>query len=560
MQADQAKELAKRVRAHVLIEDYRSACLEGRRAIKKYPQSKELIESYIYATAKAGDEQEMFQAWKYYCGLCEEPHKNREVLEVMGWSIIDKGSKSASPLVRIMALLGAYFGQDARGVRIIHRSLRDYDAMVRDVALQVSSSLRDDRLKKEVLDILRSEQSWPVRMSAIRTIGKMKVKEALPDLMRMLEGPRSVYEVRMAALQAIAEIEDDVSREKLVMLASSPKIGFRQLACQLCVAFQRESDIDVVIPLIKDSNSDVRAAALYAIGMIRPLDYNGKPISDLITPALTDTNEVVAITASWLMTLYDRDQGYRNFSKWLRNPNKNTRIFASSALKATGHYGQPFLYEAFSSAKDPYVRMNLALALITQRSHVEEASDALHHHVINADERLMWRELLHFKAIAPSTIKHNPSVPHLPEATDQMVRLEVFNALAIVKDAQALEAIRKFLEERNWGITAAASAMLLMEGDDNSIALVEQLLEDPNPKIRIQSALMLALWGEGEKAAAVLQESYAEADRNLKERILEGLGQIRTKETIPFLTDKLGEQHPTLRIIAAAALLKAMYN
>ena len=557
--AQENLDISKRIHAHICIEDYRTACDEVREAVLKDPNSIPLIEAYIHATAKLGNEKEMFKAWEHYCNLVENPYKNRELLEVVGWSIIDNGSKSTSPLVRVMALLGAFFGQDARGIRIIQRSLRDYDSMVRDVALQISAQLRDDRLKKEVLSLFRVEQMWNVRLSAIRAIGKMKIKEAIPELMKLIEG-NSVYEMRMCALEALSEIQNEVDRSRLEELAKSERIGFRQLACQLIVHFDRIQDLDLIVPLIQDTHSEVRASALYCFGMLRPDEVGGRLVSQIIRPCLDDNNETVAITAAWTMTLYDQRLGQKYFNHWLNHSNQNTRIFASSALKATGKYAHPLLLNAFIETRDHYVKMNLALGLLAQKDSIEDAAHALYQILSNHKERLMWKKLLHFKAIAPSNLRHNPAIPHYPEAADQLVRLEIFNTLAIFNNPHAFDAIKFFLQERDYVVSTVASSLLLVEGDEQAIELVQLLAKDLNPKVRVNSALLLALWGEGDKVAEILSEAYEGADRQLKERILEGFGQIHSPGTIPFLSNKLSEPHPTLRIIAAAALLKSMYN
>jgi hypothetical protein len=107
-------------------------------------------------------------------------------------------------------------------------------------------------------------------------------------------------------------------------------------------------------------------------------------------------------------------------------------------------------------------------------------------------------------------------------------------------------------------VAGEASTLLLTEGDDTAAALVETLLQQEDPKVRIQAALVLALWGHGENAIQTLQDAYEKAPRDLKERILEGLGRIGAKKSIPFLIERLHEQSPSLRIIAAAALLQTL--
>lgn len=553
-------ELVKRVSAHQQIGDSKSASKEAREAIKKFPHSSALIEAYISSLAVEGNDREMFRAWDYYRGLVPDPYSQRKVLETMAWGVIDKGTKSSSPLVRLIGVLGAFFGQDAKGVVMLQRSLNDYDAMVREVTLQLVSNMLDEPLRREVLRMFRNEQTWVIKLRLTEAVGSMRIKEALPDLMQMIQAPRTAKEVRTAAIEAVAKIQDKAGRKEIATLVSSIHAGQRQLGCQFLATADNSDDIDLIVPLLKDSNPEVRAAALLTIGFQRPEEISGRAVPDLVRPLLDDQNEVVGISAAWLMTIYKPFEGQKSFVKWIEHPQKQVRIFASAALAGTGKYGFPYISRAFQNSDDPYVRMNLAMGMIAQRSDVEGASEALHEALTNTQEKMMWKEFGIFRAVAPSTVKRNAAVPQLPEGTDQLVRLEILNNLVIVKDPKAQEIIKKYLEKQHWGVPAAASAVLLMEGDSESVEMVEGLLEDPNPKIRVQAALILAMWGAGEKATDVLISSYKEADKNMKERILEALGQVGHEKSVPFLVDRMKEQRQTLRIIAAASLLRALYN
>lgn len=560
LRASDEEQLAKRIHAHLLIHDNQSAVEEAREAMKLYPRSIPLIEAYIAALAKFGNHKEMMRVWDYYARVVEDPYAKREVIEAMGWSVIEKGAKSTSPLVRVVAVLGAYFGQDARGVAILQQSLRDYNAIVREVAVQVSSKMRDERLRQEMFKLFNTEQTWGVRLNVIRAIGMMKIKEAKKPLLALIENSVTNPELKAAAIHALTQLREDITRKELVGLASSPTAGLRLLACEAAHVFDCHGEVDQMIALLKDSHFEVRAAALRTIGHLKVREHQGVPIAEIIAPLVQDPSDQVAITAAWVLCLQDPLEGQKAMEPWLASTSQEVRIFAASALKAAGKYGFPLTTKIFQQTADPYVAMNMALAMISQREHVEEACQALNAGLKNLRERWMWRESNNFKALAPSILKHNPAIPHLPEATDQLVRLEILNTLAIMHDPEAQNAVRHFLSERNWGISGAASAMLLTEGDDAAIDLVEGLLEDANEKIRIQAALILAMWGSGDKALKILQEAYPDADRALKEHILEGLGQVGTKESLPFLIHTLKEQHPTLRIISAAALLKVLYN
>ena len=125
-------------------------------------------------------------------------------------------------------------------------------------------------------------------------------------------------------------------------------------------------------------------------------------------------------------------------------------------------------------------------------------------------------------------------------------------------DAQ--QAIKQFLQENTWGITGFASSLLLTEGDDAALDLVQELLNETNDQIRVQAAIVLALWGRHEDAIQVLEDAYSSADRELKEKILESVGSIGEMRSIPFLMSAMEEPYQTLRLIAASSILQCLYH
>jgi HEAT repeat protein len=141
---------------------------------------------------------------------------------------------------------------------------------------------------------------------------------------------------------------------------------------------------------------------------------------------------------------------------------------------------------------------------------------------------------------------------------NQVVRLELLNILAIVKEPMAQEGIKKFLQQKKWGISGVAAALLLSEGDESALEIVKNLLADPDKNIRVQAALILALWGRDEGALTVLREAYPQVSRDMKEKILEGMGRVGAPSSIPFLIETFNDPFQTLRVIAAAACLECL--
>lgn len=549
-----------RIHNHLLINDSATACDEARLGLQQHPSNPELCEAYITALARAGREKEMMEAWKHYTTLNPDCYKNREILENIAWGIITQASNSSSPLIRIMASLGAFFGQDAKGVDILHKHLNDHSSYIRNVAVQLSCQMRDAKLCDAVMLLFRNEKDWEVRLGAIKAVGKMQITVAKPDLVTIVASPRSSAEEKSAAIQSLVFLLETANRQEIAQMASSDRAGLRLLACEVVEHCDLQQDLDLIYPLLYDNCSEVRAAALQVFGILRVQNIQNHHMADIAESLLNDPDPTVAITASWALTLNNPQSAQRSFERWLNHKTSDIRILASAALGACGKYGMPYILKVFRETSDPYVRMNLAIALIGLRISGPEACNALYIGLTTEKKRWMWQEDKVFHALAPSNITYTSGGDQQPDAVDQMTRLDVLSLLAIMEDSKALPALTDFLEQKTWGISGLASALLLTEGDEASIDLVKSLLNHPTQKVRIQAALILALWGRDESSIAVLQQSYVGADRDLKERILESIGRVGSASSIPFLVDKMQEPFQVLRIIAACALLQCLYH
>lgn len=557
--AKEEKKTLKRVQAHLKIKDYHSACDEAQAAFQQNPQSPFLFEALIQALAKSGEERALWQLWELHSGSFPGIAVKREFLEGIAWCTIEKGAVSPSPLIRIAALLAALSGQDVKGMQILHANMSDSNSLIRAASVKLASNLKDAKLGDEALRLLREDKCWHVRMEAVQAIGKMQVHEGRQDLLDLISSDRSAAEEKAAAIEALVNMVEDAERKDVECFARSPRVGLRLLACEVIDVLDLARDIDLLFDLADDPHPQVRSAALKSLGSLAPLvERNKSDFRNAAAKHLNDRNTGVAITAAWLLIQYDPVAGRKGFLKLLHEEKREDRLLAAAALASSGIHGLPLLLEVFPDSSDPFMKMNLALGLIGHRTRTQEACDALYNGLNTIDERWMWSQGGHFKALLPGKIKHSELIPNLPETVNQLARLEVLNVLAIMKYDQAQQAIRAFLKEKTWGISGMASGLLLTEGDEASVELVKGLLFDRDLKVRVQAGLMLALWGEGSESVAILQDAYKEADRELKEKILEGLGKIGDPSSVPFLVDKIKEPFQTLRIQAAAALLQCV--
>lgn len=557
--------LERRISSYQMIGDLDTAVRVAKNAVKQFPASRALQEALIRAlSAKAGGELEAIYAFqKYQEQFGQDPingDKNAEIMEVVAWSAMSKGAHSGMLMTHIVSMIGAAMTRDTQAVNVLLEAMRSQNSMIRSVAIELSVYLQDVKLQDEIRRLFNEENVWQVRLEVIRAFGSMYMldrKEALQDI---VANEHSTIEEKWAAIGALIHMLEKVSHEDVVALATSHRAGLRQLACEIIAQFDLHNEIELVAPLLSDSRADVRLTALNTLGLLRVQQLKGQPIAEIIKPALNDSQPAVAITAAWLCTLSSPEEGQAVLSRWINDETPETRRLAAAALASTGKYGLQLSRKMLREHQDPFVRANIALGLIGQRVDTLLAAQTIHTLCQNDHSKWMWaaEDNSLFRVLGPSRLRHQDHIPNYPEVVNQMTRLELMSILAVIEYPGAQEAVKQFLKERSWGITGIAAVTLLEEGDEVALDIVRALLKDDDPKVRVQAALGLALWGKDPSAATVLEQAYPEADRELKIKILDALGRIGSRESIPFLLDILQEPFPTLRILAASALVQCL--
>ncbi len=547
--------IIRRIQAHFAIRDISSARSEAEEGLILFPSSEILLAAYIRTLARAGDEKEMIKAWNRYAEQFPEQNLNRDLIEEMAWGVLVKASRSSSLIMRQMAMLAALFSDDSKGVNILYRGMQDSNYAIRAAAVSLSGHLRDTKLIRQIKQLFKDEKNWSVRQKVVEAIGSMEILEMRPDLEAIIASDYTLAEEKALAIKSLVELLDHIEPNEILRLVGSNRSGLRLLACKAIAHFQSFRDLDQLILLANDHQQDVRMAALQSLGQLKPM--KSQIILETARKGCQDPNYKVSITSAWLLTLYLPEEGMRQLAGHMNSEKREQRLFAAAALKATGRYGAPLILGLYDTHPDPYVRLNLALGLAGQRLVIPAVCRILEE-ILRSEESWCKMEMGLFSAIIPRYISKEADSDITPEMEDQLLRLEVLNKLAILKSPTAQEAIRCFLADRSWGITGTAAGLLLTEGDESSIHLVEDLLNDSQAKVRLQAALVLSLWSREETPVKVLEQSFGEVDREQKCRILEGLGRIGSMKSVPFLIQVMNEPSQTLRLIAAMALIQCL--
>lgn len=553
----QEDQLARRVQAHLALQDLQTALEEAQQALKCYPQSAVLLEKYIQVLAGLGCEKEMVNAWETYIQFFPDKALERGLIEDMAWGVLTKAAHSSSLVMREMGLLAAYFSQQTKSVSILYQGLRDSNYAIRAMAVKFASHYHDYKLIEEIKRLFRQERIWSVRQQVLKAIGRMKIMELRADLETLIASDESSAEEKALAIDALLKLLDTINRTEVERLVASHRAGLRLLACESIAYFQSMRDLDQLFILVTDASPHVRREALQAIGKLKPQE-NEEVVLNCARLGMQDAHPEVALSAAWLLTLYRPDESRPIFVRYLQNDRREVRALAAAALSATGRYGLALMQEQFRLHPDAYVRLNLALGLIGQREMVEEAAACVKSLILTEKERWGSLECGIFEAVInrPSRKEQDPSTT--PEMENQLARLQLLNLLAVLKTPDIEQVIRQYLIERSWGISATATAVLLTEGDETAVEAVQMLLKDPQPRVRLQAALVLSMWSREESAIQALEEGYVTPDRELKARILEGLGRIGSMRSVPFLIQTLKEPSQTLRLIAAMALIQCL--
>lgn len=550
----------RRVRAHLLIEDPQSALLEAQQLLGQFPESFAAGKTLVEALAANGLDEPALDLWHKLTTSHPDLLYDRHLLEEMSWGILKKSLHSTQYGVRLSALIGAYLTHDIRAVPILLKMMRDSNAIVRSVAVQMSASYRDAPLKDEIIRLMNDEKIWMVRLEVIKAAGLLRIQELSGKLQALVQSEKTTYEERQIAITALLAMYDAISLPELVALAKSNRAGLRHLACSVAVHFEMEEAKEEIIRLIQDPNPGVRIAALNAYGIFYRRIIDSVAPLEILKGALKDADAAVAITAAWAALLVDPALGEASLEKWLNDSLPENRRLAAAALSATGDRGEPLATRTLRESSDPYVKANIAIGLLGQRIDVAQCCDIIYQFLSEEKRTWMWdpRPNPLFQVLAPSQVRHIDQIPNYPEAIDQMTRLNLVSLLALVEDPRALPALKAFLQRKHWGITGVAAATLLQEGDETALEVVRKVADDSDPNVRLQACLVLAMFGKDESVLRVLQGAYPGADHEKKLHILEALGRVGTPESYSFLVGVLREPFPILRVAAAAALIQSV--
>ncbi len=139
---------------------------------------------------------------------------------------------------------------------------------------------------------------------------------------------------------------------------------------------------------------------------------------------------------------------------------------------------------------------------------------------------------------------------------DVEVRLSALNALVGLPDASVIDPAITALGDGDWRVRKVAAAILLEGVDRNRIVhqLIDRLSREKNIGMRNAAVEVFIQWGK--TSVDPLLFSLRHTDDDIKKLIIDTLGEVKDRKTVPHLIALLSDQNENIAASAAEALGK----
>jgi hypothetical protein len=166
------------------------------------------------------------------------------------------------------------------------------------------------------------------------------------------------------SIQALLQIYDRIVERDLDLLLTHKRAGLRRLGVAFIDHFGAKENLSKAIKLLQDPSPEVRMSVI-ALLSTTPLDLPFKKELEKELPKLVeDLHPGVATLSGFLALSIDQEMGKTVLRKFVLGKERRDACFAASVAGAGGKSMKSFLQGLMQEVQDPFVKANLALALI----------------------------------------------------------------------------------------------------------------------------------------------------------------------------------------------------
>jgi HEAT repeat protein len=525
------------------------------KALKEEPDNTSLLTLSVETFSECERIDEMVARWKKLEELDQEKALDPFLLEAMAWGVIRKGSRDSALPLRLLSLLAAALSKDFRGVHLVEEAMDHPNSMIRSVAYQVSGQMGDDCLKDKIIKRLAEEKESEARLSLIRSLGTLRIKEKEPFLIQVVENSSSRQEERESAFEALLALHERPKRREVEELLKSPRSLHRAVGSRLALHLNPAPPLSLFLPLLEDPSRRVILEAARTIGLLYAHDPK---LPDIIQGLKKRPEGEARVASLWMATLRNAATP-EDWLPFLNHPNLKVSLYSAALLNTAGEKSLPIRKALLEKTTEPFVQLNLSLGLLNDVEDQNKLLSLLSSLFDKAQPLWNVGEQGGVSYIAPQRGEALPALVTTKDL-DTVARLEFLNEIAPFAPAFAEEKLKGFLTHRRPEIGLLATSLLIKEGSEEMLQQVEELLEDPSFPHRVEAALLLSLWRRDDEGVQILQEHYPQGDRHEKEILLQGIARLGSPKQAPFLIGCFKEPFPMLRVFAAFALVGCLNN
>lgn len=487
-------------------------------------------------------------------------------------------------------------------------SLSDTEARVRETGARVLSSFGDKFVEEPLLNLLEGSVSDGEKIAAIRSLGDLGSKNAVPKLEGLYSRSDSV-EIKKEAVRALGKIGDVRSIGVILNAIGSENVEL-SVAGVNSVFMIRDEVVAAELPsILEDARDEVRAAVAAALGKVDYFDarrylfsaledssyavrrqalvslyatLGDEILSDAVN-LIADPEEIVASEAIAIAARIKSPDALPALSKAIERGSNRLSYMAFQALAAIGpeaeyvalHFlpaaDRDICYWAIDALEKIGTRncVEPLIEVIKKREREEEivgrALNVLLQFEFPIDEKLFVDILKNTAASRPKIVEilgksGNPSlaaeiIPFLSDA-DRETRFWAAVSLGrLGSDSDAVvAALTGALRDKHWPVRKSAAEALAGLGKRAAESLIAKLSDaSSNADIVYWSLRALAEMGIPE-AFPAFQRFASSATPDIKKIIIKGFGKIGDAGSVESLMGFLGDPDREVRFHSVRAL------
>jgi HEAT repeat protein len=467
-----------------------------------------------------------------------------EVIELIQAHATDPETSVRAATARALGVVGGRGAEDG-----LRRLMEDPEPSVREAAATGAAHARLRPLAPALVELL-VDHSERVRHSAARAIGVLGDRALVPPLLRAFEeaGP----DVREAITLALGGLDSSALTSLLGILSESPDARSKLTLARALSKLRPPNAIELLPPLLRDSDPGVRAAALQALG--RCARFAGPPpeaVAQEVSNGLTHPDEVVRATAiDTCSRICLHDQARNLLSLIQTDPSPLARERAALAIGAMRiQAGEEALIAACRRAEVANVRAAAALAtgvfrrdsLVTLVLEMPDESSvrAVLHQRLKSDAwfRLLSRQL----SRARNVELHALAAPGYEEA-----QLSLANGTRSILDAG--ERVRLI------------SGLRAFEGEHSRSALLQVVRADPSPEVRTAALTAVGEILDPDELLAFGSRALGDPSVMVRRAAVSLFGKVPPTRAFPRLIQALRLDDDPAVLAAAATLAEEHFS